>query len=80
MVVDDGVLNHVSKAEADPLALPRLGSLQEPFLLPEHFLPLIVGFDLLTAHALHQTLTLAQGKGLQQALVNFHLMRSENVT
>lgn len=80
MVVDDGVLNHVSKAEADPLALPGLGSPQEPFLLPEHFLSLIVSFDLLTAHALHQTLPLAQGKGLQQALVNFHLMGSENVT
>lgn len=80
MVVNDGILNHVSQAEADLLALPGLDSLQEPFLLLEHFLSLIVGFDLLTAHALHQALPLAQGKGLQQALVNFHLMRSKNIT
>ena len=80
MMVDDSILNHVSQAEANLLPLPRLASLQGPVLLLEHFLSLIVSFDLLTAHALHQTLPLAQGEGLQQALVNFHLMRSKNIT
>ena len=79
-MVDNGILDHVSKIKVNLLLLPMLQLLQEPLLLLKSFLSLIVRFDLLTAHAFHQPLPLAQGEGLQQALVNFHFMGSENVT
>lgn len=77
IVVDNGILQHVREVEMDPLALAMLRPGQ-PFLPEQCPLPLVVGLDLLTAHTSHQALALSQGNRLQQALVNFHVMGSEN--
>ena len=63
-MVDNGILYHVSKIKVNLLVLPMLQLLQEPLLLLKSFLSLIVRFDLLTAHAFHKPLPLAQGEGL----------------
>lgn len=80
IMVDNCILNHVSKVKMHFLILAMLQFFQDSFLLLKSLLSFIVGFDLFTAHAFHQPLPLAKGKGLQQALVNFHFMGSENIT
>lgn len=82
-MADDGVLDDVGQAEADTalLAVGRgqgLG-LGSALLALEAPLPLIVRPHLVAAHPPDQPLALADGEGLQQALVDLHVL-AEDVT
>lgn len=49
-------------------------------LLLQGALAFVVGADLVATHAAHQPLPLAEGQGLQQALVYLHVLGAEHVT
>lgn len=76
----DCILYHIGKIKMNSLILSMFQLL--PVALPflESFFSFIICFYLVTAHPLDQPLPLAEGEGLQQALLNFHLMGPKNIT
>lgn len=83
VVADDGVLDDISQAKTDAALVAVAGGrgldLGAALLSLEAPLPLVVGPHLVATHPPDQTLALADGEGLQQALVNLHVL-AEYVT
>lgn len=80
-MADDGILNDISQAEADAGLLAVAGGwgfhLEATLLALEALLPLVVCSDLVAAHPPDQALALANGQGLQQALVYLHVLTKD---
>lgn len=76
----DSILYDISKIKTNSLILSMFQLLPVALPFVESLFSFVVGLDLVTAHALDQALPLAEGEGLQQALLNFHLMGPKNIT
>lgn len=74
IMVDYCILYLVRKLEINFVVFSLLTFSPVCILFLQSLFSLIVSLDLVAAHTSHQTLTLAQRKRLQQALVNFHVM------
>lgn len=76
----DCILYHISEIKTNSMILSmfQFFPVALPFL--ESFFSFVICLYLVTAHPLHQPLPLAEREGLQQALLNFHLMGPKNIT